>query len=75
MLEEVTRVVPLSTGYLNDLRDGDFFKTHEIFSKYPTALQFVIYYDELEVCNPLGSKNKIHKLGNTINCAIYQLKL
>ena len=29
----------------------------------PCALQLTLYYDDLEVCNPLGSKAKIHKLG------------
>lgn len=27
------------------------------------ALEIFLYFDELEVCNPLGSKAKIHKLG------------
>jgi hypothetical protein len=34
-----------------------------IFSKDHTALQIILYYDELEVCNPLGSRRKKHKLG------------
>ena len=28
-----------------------------------TALQIMLYYDEVEVCNPLGSNRKKHKLG------------
>lgn len=36
------------------------------------ALQIFLYYDELEICNPLGSKVKIHKLGMyTVCCFIY----
>ena len=31
------------------------------YSSY--SLQIQLYYDELEVCNPLGSKAKKHKLG------------
>ena len=27
------------------------------------SLQIMLYYDDLEACNPLGSKAKIHKLG------------
>lgn len=30
---------------------------------YPRPLQINIYYDDAEVCNPLGSKSKVHKLG------------
>ena len=28
-----------------------------------TDLQVALYYDDLEVSNPLGSKTKVHKLG------------
>ena len=38
-------------------------KTHLLFSKDPYALQIVVYYDEHELCNPLGSHVKQHKLG------------
>lgn len=27
------------------------------------ALQINLYFDEVELCNPLGSKVKVHKLG------------
>ena len=43
--------------------DGEFFKTHPIFSEDPTALQIMAYYDDVEVVNPLGSKTKKHKVG------------
>lgn len=39
------------------------FQTHPLFSKDPSGLQIMLYYDDVEVCNPLGSKAKIHKLG------------
>lgn len=48
---------------IEDFCDGDRFHLHPIFSKDPHALQIVAYYDELEVCNPLGSHIKRHKLG------------
>ena len=47
---------------ISDYRNGSKFKTHPIYSKYPDALQIFFYYDDLETCNPLGSKAKIHKL-------------
>lgn len=28
-----------------------------------TALQIFLYFDDFEICNPLGSKSKKHKLG------------
>lgn len=27
------------------------------------SLQITLYYDELELCNPLGSHRKKHKIG------------
>ena len=35
-------------------------RTH--YSRDPHALQIIAYFDELEVCNPLGSHVKKHKL-------------
>lgn len=34
-----------------------------MFSREPHALQIILYYDELELCNPLGTSAKIHKIG------------
>ena len=55
-----------SDGYLSDYCDGYFFKNHQIFGTRPNALQIILYFDELEVCNPLGSHSGVHKLGKSI---------
>ena len=52
-----------SSGTLEDFCDGEVFTSHPLFSCHCNALQILLYFDELEVCNPLGSKAKIHKLG------------
>ena len=38
------------------------YHDHPLFSSDPTALQIIGYYDDIEVCNPLGSSAKKHKL-------------
>jgi len=43
--------------------DGQGFKNHPLFSMHNNALQIFLYFDEVEICNPLGSKVKIHKIG------------
>ena len=43
--------------------DGEHFKFHPLFSRYPHAIRIKLYCDELEIVNPLGSKTGIHKLG------------
>ena len=48
---------------LEDFCNGRLFKMHPLFSSDPHALQIIAYFDELEVCNPLGSHVKKHKLG------------
>ena len=34
-----------------------------IFSTHSDALQLILYYDDIEVANPLGSRAGNHKLG------------
>lgn len=54
---------------LEDFCDGTLFKSHELFSQKPLALQLIIYYDDVEVCNPLGSYRGVHKLGKFDFCS------
>ena len=54
-------------GYLSDYCDGSIFQEHSLFA---VGLQILLYYDELEICNPLGTKVKIHKLGTLLLCFV-----
>ena len=47
-------------GLIGDFRDGELFRKHKDSSK---LLQLVVYFDEVEVCNPLAVHAGIHKLG------------
>lgn len=49
-------------GNLGDYCDGSNFQNHSLYSSQRNALQILLYYDEVEVCNPLGTKVKRHKL-------------
>ena len=55
---------------LGDYCDGDHFKNHKIFSVDNRALQMQLYYDEMDVCNPIGSKAGVHKLGKTTSVVV-----
>ena len=46
---------------LADFCDGSMYKKHD-----KTALQLQLYYDDLQICNPLGSRAKKHKIGNKL---------
>ena len=52
-----------SDDLIGDFCDGLLFKHHLLFSKSPKSLQLIVYFDEVEVCNPLGGHAGIHKLG------------
>lgn len=52
---------------MSDFCDAQFFRMHPIFSTHPKALQFILYYDEIDVANPLGAKAGDHKLGNVFS--------
>ena len=47
---------------LYDICDGSIFQNDNYFKDHPDALVIILYHDELEVCNPLGSKAGIHKV-------------
>jgi hypothetical protein len=47
----------VATNYHGGLR----VQSHPILSDH-AALQIIIYVDDIEVCNPLGSARKVHKL-------------
>lgn len=38
-------------------------KNIHFFTDNQSALQVIAYFDELEICNPLGSITKIYKVG------------
>lgn len=48
--------------FFYDVIDGDIYKSHPLFSVRPNALQLIIYTDEIELCNPPGSRASKNKL-------------
>ena len=63
-----------STDVLSDYCDGKCFREHPLFSVDPMALQLILYYDELELCNPLGSRRKKHKIGMLFTASLATLQ-
>ncbi|XP_036974001.1 uncharacterized protein LOC119030479 [Acanthopagrus latus] len=49
-------------GFLYDIADGEFLRHHPLFSVRHAALQLILYTDEIEICNPLGSHATMNKL-------------
>ena len=49
-------------GVVKDVRDGSWFRENEFFVNNPDAVPLVMFQDELELCNPLGSGKTRHKI-------------
>lgn len=47
---------------IQDVFDGEYGKTHPLFQN-EVSIPLIIYQDDCEIVNPLGSKTGIHKLG------------
>lgn len=45
-----------------DVQDGLLYQNDDYFEKHENSLCLILYHDELEVCNPLGSNAGVHKL-------------
>lgn len=45
---------------LSDFCDGTIFRSHELFGNDDTSLKILLYYDDVNLCNPLT--NKVHKI-------------
>ena len=56
----------LPGNLLGDYCDGELYLNSELFKEDPCALQIQLYFDEVEICNPIGSKAKKHKLGKYV---------
>lgn len=44
------------TTFLTDFSNGTFFSEHPLFSNDARAIQLLLYYDDVNVCNPLTKK-------------------
>ncbi|XP_071813669.1 uncharacterized protein [Apostichopus japonicus] len=49
-------------NFLRGFQDGTLYKQSGFFKEHPCALRLQLYYDDVEVTNPLGSKTGVHKL-------------
>lgn len=50
------------TGIYQDICCGSTFQKNQLFSQHPQSVQIMLAADDLEICNPLGSRSTIHKI-------------
>ncbi|KAL2079481.1 hypothetical protein ACEWY4_001208 [Coilia grayii] len=51
-----------TSGQLNSFQDGHFYKANALLSEEDPKMSLGLYIDEFEVCNPLGTSKKEHKI-------------
>lgn len=65
--EEVQSYLSMTDSNESDVyktpSDGSAVKNCEFYKRFPKALKIILYFDEYETVNPLGSKTGKHKLG------------
>lgn len=62
-----------SAGVLRDFCDGEFVRNIPLVEENSETLLLALYFDDLEIANPLGSRRGKHKLGmvHEFNSAAY----
>ena len=63
ILAEVTNGHKSQDGKMRDFCDGQAFEQNELFSSEMNALQIILYYDDFQTVNPLGTRIKKNKIG------------
>ena len=53
---------PSTDGYMRSHRDGEDFKSNELLKSHPHAARLQLFFDDLEVANPLGTNTSIHEV-------------
>ena len=52
---------------MEDFCDSKVAKSHPLFSQDSKALQILLYYDEIELCNPIGNSKTKHCMNFHVN--------
>lgn len=53
-----------SDGIIQSYKDGNQFSEHPFLHDFPNAIRLSIHLDDVEYCNPLGSRKSKNKLTN-----------
>jgi len=62
VLEKVVFSQEHLPGQYRSIQDGQYFKDNKLLGEQETSISIGLYIDDFEICNPLGTSKKIHKL-------------
>lgn len=57
---------------MSDYCDGELYTSHQLYMVDENALQLILYFDEVEPFNNLGSASGKYKLGTYARCVHVQ---
>ena len=61
---QVTKPHSRSDNLIGEFCDGELIKSIPLFVQYVNSLQIIMFFDEMETCNPLSGHAGVHKVGN-----------
>lgn len=62
MLRHSSEAGSRSDTHYKSFHDGIHFKNNTLLSENNPAISLILYVDDFEVCNPLGTSRKKHKI-------------
>lgn len=62
VLEEVKRAPTQIPGHFKSFCDGSYYQENVLLSQEGPKLSIILYVDDFEIANPLGTSKKIHKV-------------
>lgn len=66
ILDRIKETKSSEKGHYMSHQDGSYFQENNLLSSSELSLPLILYIDDLEIANPLGTSRKIHKL-----CSVY----
>ncbi|RXN05340.1 hypothetical protein ROHU_033485 [Labeo rohita] len=62
LLDKIVFSGESTSGHFESFQDGSYFKENRLLGDKDLAISLGLYVDEFELCNPLGTSRKIHKI-------------
>ena len=61
--QEISKTHVRQNGQIRGFRGGTYYQRHVLFKENNSNIALILYFDEFETVNPLGSKTGGHKIG------------
>lgn len=61
-IDKIADKAPYRPQVMQSFADSSSFKTNSYYDHHPNALRLILYHDDIEVGNALGSRAGVHKL-------------